>query len=82
MMKDATLFADQHAVGNRDLILNAVHAVRSSCNTANWRSPADWCGEHDDVGPEDERLIHLIEFVRRSICVIEQGQVQADALLE
>ena len=82
MMNAATLLRIRTVVADRDLVLDAVHPLDHLEVERAGRAPADRRRDQDHVGPVHERLVDRSSWSAGSICVIEQGQVQACALFE
>ena len=59
------LVADEHAVGDGDLVLDAVHPLDHLVVERAGRAPADRRRHEDDVGPVHEGLVDAVELVGR-----------------
>src|SRR5262245_1333169 len=59
------LAAQQHAVRDRDLVLNAVHALDHLVVERARAAPTDRRRNENDVGPMHERFVDAVELVLR-----------------
>jgi hypothetical protein len=59
------LVADQDAIMDRDLVLNAIQPLCHLHVEGTGSAPADGRGNQHDVGPEDQRFIDHVELIGR-----------------
>lgn len=57
------LVADQHAIMDRDLVLNAIQPFCHLEVERTGTTPTDGCGDQHNIGPEDQRLIDRVELI-------------------
>ena len=57
------LVADQHAIMDRDLVLNAIQPFCHLEVERTGTAPTDGCGDQHDIRPEDQRFIDRVELI-------------------
>ena len=75
------LVADQHAIMDRDLVLNAIQPFCHLDVERTRTTPTDGRRDQHDISPEDQRLIDRVELIG-GIHLRDRAGVQAWALFE